>query len=450
MRGSKAPPVSGTKASKKDSRHMTSKSGRYPASGGGPLEHPSGVPVVWVDGVDVTPRSLLPSLSAGVLKGAEVSESAQSEASLFDFKAPPEEGTKTPEVDESGASASEAEDDGPPRDASPSTTAAEAPAASLTADDLEAMVELTLVETETFFLLDMPGSAVGMDSPDAEPVKVMNTRYDELLEKRMTMADMYVESPAQTFNADLKPKEAQTSNINTAEMGTQASECDIYDATLEGGGSLINLAAGEDAAAEALMAGGAGGGGGGGKKPGMSSAASEVSFAASDRGGAEESIAESAGEVDAAGDGEGEVKKEVSLKTLGPALPAVLRIVERMVSQNNYQSKHLQYRHIEPPGAKLASSLAYDDSGQLAASFSLLWSFFSEEKTKVRVDAPAHSPFPSLLFPYTHSPHTRLPLFPLLSTRAATSPASSGTPRIWICLLPDTASSTLPNRRARD
>ena len=97
MRGSKAPPVSGTKASKKDSRHMTSKSGRYPASGGGPLEHPSGVPVVWVDGVDVTPRSLLPSLSAGVLKGAEVSESAQSEASLFDFKAPPEEGTKTPE-----------------------------------------------------------------------------------------------------------------------------------------------------------------------------------------------------------------------------------------------------------------------------------------------------------------------------------------------------------------
>ena len=76
---------------------MSSKSGRYPASGGGPLEHPSGVPVVWVDGVDVTPRSLLPSLSAGVLKGAEVSESAQSEASLFDFKAPPEEGTKTPE-----------------------------------------------------------------------------------------------------------------------------------------------------------------------------------------------------------------------------------------------------------------------------------------------------------------------------------------------------------------
>ena len=113
MRSSKAPPVSGTKASKKgDSRHMTSKSGRYPASGGATLEHPSGVPVVWVDGVDVTPRSLLPSLSAGVLKNAEVSETAsQSEASLFDFKAPPEEGTKTPEVDESGASASEAEDD---------------------------------------------------------------------------------------------------------------------------------------------------------------------------------------------------------------------------------------------------------------------------------------------------------------------------------------------------
>jgi len=75
---------------------------------------------------------------------------------------------------------------------------------------------------------------------------------------------------------------------------------------------------------------------------------------------------------------------EVSLKSLGPALPSVLRIVERMVSQNMYQSKHLQYRHIEPPGKKREQAIAYDESGGSPASFSLLWSFLSEEKTKDR------------------------------------------------------------------
>jgi len=89
------------------------------------------------------------------------------------------------------------------------------------------------------------------------------------------------------------------------------------------------------------------------------------------------------------GDGAGAPtgKAEVSLKTLGPALPTVLRIVERMVSQNNYQSKHLQYRHIEPPaiaGKKREAAIAYDETGGQTASFSVLWSFFSEEKTKDR------------------------------------------------------------------
>ena len=82
---------------------------------------------------------------------------------------------------------------------------------TLTAEELESLVTLELTETETFFLLDMPGSSVGMDDPaELEAVKAMNAAYDELLEKRNTMADMYVESPAQTFNLDLKPKEQQT------------------------------------------------------------------------------------------------------------------------------------------------------------------------------------------------------------------------------------------------
>ena len=81
------------------------------------------------------------------------------------------------------------------------------------------------------------------------------------------------------------------------------------------------------------------------------------SFAASGRSPPYESSAVDAaasvadgGAGSAAGGGKA---AEVSLKTLGPALLGTLRIVERMVSQNIYQSKHLRYRSIEPPGSKL-------------------------------------------------------------------------------------------------
>ena len=62
---------------------------------------------------------------------------------------------------------------------------------------------------------------------------------------------------------------------------------------------------------------------------------------------------------------------EVSLKSFGPSLLGVLRIVERMVSQNTYQSKHLQYRHIQPPGAEKRVLDALAEGGALQASFSL-------------------------------------------------------------------------------
>merc|ERR1712185_66645 len=96
----------------------------------------------------------------------------------------------------------------------------------------------------------MPGSAVGMDSQDLEAVKAMNAAYDTLLEKRNTMADMYVESPAQTFNLDQKPKEVQTSKVSASEMGTQASEWEIHDtyADLDGGKGLSD--GGDGAAVE--------------------------------------------------------------------------------------------------------------------------------------------------------------------------------------------------------
>jgi hypothetical protein len=407
-RTSKAPPQSSARSmgdSKSKSRVPGSK--RDVGQRGGALEP---VPALQVmdGGVDVTPRPLLQPSAAKPTGGESEREGdSQSSSVAFDSAFGVKgganmsgigsddglSGTKTPEIDETSASEAEAADDAAAAKpaapaAAPSPEASAVAAPKLTPADLEALVELTLVETETFFLLDMPGSAVGMDSPDIESVKAMNAAYDELLEKRQTMADMYVESPAQTFNLDHKHKEVQASKVNANEMGTQASEWDIYDAYAGDGKGMGEP--GDAGAVESLVA--AGGGGGGHGSAALGSASGEgSSFAASGTESSQnnESSGAAGGMAIDGIDGDGGLPStgkaaEVSLKSLGPALPSVLRIVERMVSQNMYQSKHLQYRHIEPPGKKREQAIAYDESGGSPASFSLLWSFLSEEKTKDR------------------------------------------------------------------
>ena len=83
--------------------------------------------------------------------------------------------------------------------------------------------------------------------------------------------------------------------------------------------------------------------------------------------------------------GDGKVP-EVSLKSLGPSLLSVLKVVERMVSQNNYQAKHLKYRNIDSTSAekKVLDALSDGGGGSSPASLSLLWSFLSEARTKDR------------------------------------------------------------------
>ena len=51
-------------------------------------------------------------------------------------------------------------------------------------------VVVELRETETFWLLDMAGSAVAMDSTNAQTSQARNQAYEELLRKRTDMADM--------------------------------------------------------------------------------------------------------------------------------------------------------------------------------------------------------------------------------------------------------------------
>ena len=50
----------------------------------------------------------------------------------------------------------------------------------LTEEDLEKIVDIKLSETETIWLLDMPGVCVSLESKEAEEVKEKNHQYQEV------------------------------------------------------------------------------------------------------------------------------------------------------------------------------------------------------------------------------------------------------------------------------
>lgn len=336
--------------------------------------------MVVLDGTDVTPRSLISAAQHQPVKGgadvsggsgSDVASGLESEGAMGSGMSAPDVSEQTPDAEEGGATELKA--------AAPTPAAVNAVASNaLTTAELEAQVTLTLSETDTFFILDMPGECVAADDEKMESVKAQLEAYDVLLKKRVTMGDLYVESPAQTFNMDMKPKEQQTTMVESSEMGTQATEWSIYD-TFAGDtppmdADEASVVPGDELAPEK----------GGGASP--SGGAEASSFVAS---GTDSSVNESMGPGDnEPGEtlgGDGKVP-EVSLKSLGPSLLSVLKVVERMVSQNNYQAKHLKYRNIDSTSAekKVLDALSDGGGGSSPASLSLLWSFLSEARTKDR------------------------------------------------------------------
>jgi len=347
-------------------------------------------------GNDVTPRSLIQSVEKTSIKPPAGNESTDSssaiDAGAVGMSAMGSEGEGAPNS-ESGdeASASDAGEVAPAKPAAPPAAAPPAPVAAPTPKpvviNLDEMISFELTETETFFLDPyIPALCVSTDAPEAATVKAANEKYDTLLINRTAMADLYVDTPAQTFNLDKKSKEVQTASIHTSEMGSQADSFDLYDVLVAGQASTGGA---EDEAVEvsAQSSGGKGAKRASGAKGVADASAAGSSFVAS---GAESGIHEGGAEMGAVGEGGeggegGEAKgpKEVNLAKF-TGLPEVLRVVERMVAQNIYQAKHLQYRAIAPPSGRKATSHATDElvaAGALAprASFSQLWTFASEE-----------------------------------------------------------------------
>ncbi|KAK9829743.1 hypothetical protein WJX72_007628 [[Myrmecia] bisecta] len=120
----------------------------------------------------------------------------------------------------------------------------------LTAADLERSVCVTLRETETMWLLDLPGTTVNMDSEEARAVEQANQRYKELLKVKES-SDRYIEAEAQTLNPLLKTKEAQSATTSRAPAEAQATTWDIHD-TFHGSADASAEAADDGAALAGL------------------------------------------------------------------------------------------------------------------------------------------------------------------------------------------------------
>ncbi|KAK3090322.1 hypothetical protein FSP39_010938 [Pinctada imbricata] len=99
---------------------------------------------------------------------------------------------------------------------------------TLTEGDLEKIVDLTLTETETIWLLDMPGVCVSTESEEAAAVKKRSETYKELIKGRVGN-DRYMERGMNTFNEPPKYKTIQTNKISHVEVGIMATTWDMYD-----------------------------------------------------------------------------------------------------------------------------------------------------------------------------------------------------------------------------
>ncbi|XP_069127668.1 dynein axonemal intermediate chain 4-like isoform X3 [Argopecten irradians] len=99
---------------------------------------------------------------------------------------------------------------------------------TLTDADLEKEVDLTLTETETIWLLDLPTICVSTESNEAADIKKRNETYQELIKSRVGN-DRYMERGMNTFNEPPKYKTIQTNKISYTDTGITATTWDMYD-----------------------------------------------------------------------------------------------------------------------------------------------------------------------------------------------------------------------------
>lgn len=98
----------------------------------------------------------------------------------------------------------------------------------LTESELDALVPVTLTETGTHVLLDMPARVVHTEGPEADAVRRRNESYEALLEAKRG-SDRFVHAEAQTLNALRRSQHCQPQRMSFADAGSQAFSYEIAD-----------------------------------------------------------------------------------------------------------------------------------------------------------------------------------------------------------------------------
>mmetsp|Transcript_24966 Transcript_24966/g.81789 ORF Transcript_24966/g.81789 Transcript_24966/m.81789 type:complete len:774 (+) Transcript_24966:69-2390(+) len=200
----------------------------------------------------------------------------------------------------------------------------------LTEELLDKNVTLNLQETETFWLLHLPGRCVAMDSAEATVVEEANERYRVQLKQREG-SELFVESGMQTLNPLCKQKEVQVSLHARVSNGCQATAHDIAD-------SMEVPEDGPDAASVDVIGQSA-------SAPTADKTGTAVDAAAA---AAAAAAAESKKE-EAASAAETEALEKL------PGIEEALAYVEKVVVQNVYHDKLLIYRNFKTRGAENAA-----------------------------------------------------------------------------------------------
>ena len=198
------------------------------------------------------------------------------------------------------------------------------------------MVTISLQETETFFLLNIQGSSVSVEAPDASEVKDRTEAYRKLL-KEKNGSEMFNDQNTQTVNPITKAKQVQLSMQDMQSVSVQSSNWNIHDSfeARERGKVLVES---DDAGALEERF----------KDPGFGGVKVDEAMRGSS----------------SSGDGTSREKKEEveeKLKNLEPKM----MLLERALAKNIYHNKLLTYRDVHP----------FKEVGKESPQLQHLWDF---------------------------------------------------------------------------
>eukprot|EP00899_Mesostigma_viride_P012208 jgi/Mesvir1/20989/Mv08051-RA.2 len=245
--------------------------------------------------------------------------------------------------------------------------------------ELEKSVYLQLCETETFFLLTVPGLVVGSDAPDAARVTEENERYSAQ-KARNAGSENFADIGIQALTVLLKDKEVQIKTNSKESTACQASAWDINDTmealadgeavdSSEGIGGSIERANREASAAQSgsmtSMTGKSMHSAVEGTMSGASKSMVGTSMATWDNslmGGKAAAPGNAAEDAKAAANKD---EKQRSVEDFAN-LPKAFVVMERAITQNIYHDKLLLYRNHRP--REIIEDLRGQEPAAVAAS----------------------------------------------------------------------------------